>query len=48
MTVLDVRVEKDGTVVEPFSWSADGGARSGEMRLVVADGRIRRLVVAFG
>jgi hypothetical protein len=48
MQVLAVRVEDDGTVVEPFSWSAAGGARSGEMRLVVADGLIRRLVVAFG
>ena len=47
MTVLDVRVEDDGSVVEPFSWSADGGVRSGEMRLVVEDGRIRRLVVVF-
>ena len=47
MTVLDVRVEDDGTVVEPFSWASDGGARSGEMRLVVEDDRIRRLVVAF-
>jgi ketosteroid isomerase-like protein len=47
MTVLGSRVEEDGTVVEPFSWSADGGARSGEMRLVVGDGRIRRLVVVF-
>ena len=48
MTVLDVRVEDDGTVVEPFSWATDGGARSGEMRLAVADGLIRRLVVVFG
>ena len=48
MTVLDVLVEDDGTVVEPFSWAHDGGARSGEMRLVVEDDRIRRLVVAFG
>ena len=48
MTVLTVRVEDDGTVVEPFSWSADGGARSGEMRLVTDGDRIRRLVVVFG
>ena len=48
MTVLDVRIEDDGTVVEPFSWASDGGARSGEMRLVVEGDRIRRLVVAFG
>jgi hypothetical protein len=48
MQVLGVRVEEDGTVVEPFSWSSDAGARSGEMRLVVADGRIDRLVVVFG
>jgi hypothetical protein len=47
MTVLAVRVEEDGTVVEPFSWSADAGARSGEMRLVAAGDRIRRLVVVF-
>ena len=47
MTVLSVRVEEDGTVVEQFSWSSDDGARSGEMRLVVEGGRIRRLVVAF-
>jgi ketosteroid isomerase-like protein len=48
MTVLDVRVEDDGTIVEPFSWASDGGARSGEMRLVVEAERIRGLVVAFG
>jgi steroid Delta-isomerase len=48
MTILDTRVEDDGTVVEGFSWSADHGVRSGEMRLVVEDGRIRRLAVAFG
>lgn len=47
MTVLTVRVEDDGTIVEPFSWSADAGARSGEMRLVTDGERIRRLVVAF-
>ena len=47
MTVLAVQVEDDGTVVEPFSWSADAGARSGEMRLVVAGDRIRRLVIVF-
>jgi steroid Delta-isomerase len=47
MTVLSIRVEDDGTVVEPFSWSRDAGARSGEMRLVVSDDRIRRLVVVF-
>jgi hypothetical protein len=46
MTVLSVAVE-DGTVVEPFSWASDGGARSGEMRLAVDGGRIRRLVVSF-
>jgi ketosteroid isomerase-like protein len=48
MAVLDVRVEHDGTIVEPFSWASDGGARSGEMRLVVEAERIRGLVVAFG
>ena len=47
MTVLSVHVEEDGTVVEPFSWSSDAGGRSGEMRLVVAGDRIRRLVVVF-
>jgi steroid Delta-isomerase len=47
MSILAVRVDDDGTVVEDFSWSADGGARSGEMRLVVEDERIRRLVVSF-
>ncbi len=48
MTILDTRVEPDGTVVEAFSWSADGGVRSGEMRVTVDGGRISRLVVAFG
>ena len=48
MTILDVRTDTDGTVVEEFSWSADGGVRSGEMRLAVERGRIRRLVVSFG
>ena len=48
MTILETRIEPDGTVVEAFSWSADGGARSGEMRLTVDGGRIRRLVVVFG
>lgn len=47
MAVLSIRVEDDGTVVEPFSWSGDAGARSGEMRLVVSDEGIRRLVVVF-
>ena len=47
MTLLATHVEDDGTVVEPFSWSSDAGARSGEMRLDVESGRIRRLVVAF-
>ena len=48
MTVLDTTIESDGTVVEAFSWSGDGGRRSGEMRLTVDGGRIRRLVVVFG
>ena len=48
MTVLGVRAADDGTVIEDFSWSADGGARSGEMRLTVEAGLIRRLVVVFG
>jgi hypothetical protein len=48
MTILDTRVEPDGTVVEAFSWSEDGGARSGEMRLAVDGERIQRLVVVFG
>jgi steroid Delta-isomerase len=49
MTVHDVRLADDGTVVEAFSWTADAGtrARSGEMRLVARDGLIHRLVVAF-
>ena len=47
MTILDTQVEPDGTVVEGFSWAADKGRRSGEMRLVVADEQICRLVVAF-
>ena len=47
LTVLSVHVEDDGTVVEAFSWSTDAGAYSGEMRLVVADDRIRRLVISF-
>ena len=38
MSVLDTRVTDDGTVVETFSWGADRGVRSGEMRL---DGRGR-------
>ena len=48
MTILDTRVELDGTVVEAFSWSADGGSRSGEMRLTVDGEQIQRLVVVFG
>jgi hypothetical protein len=48
MSILAVRVEGDGTVVEDFSWSADGGARSGQMRLTVANERILRLDVSFG
>ena len=48
MTILETHVEADGTVVEEFSWSADDGARSGEMRLGVDGEQIRRLVVAFG
>ena len=48
MTVLDTRIGSDGTIVEAFSWSADAGVRSGEMRLTVGGGRIRRLVVVFG
>ena len=48
MTGLDKRVDPDGTAVEAFSWSADGGRRSGEMRVTVDGGRIRRLVVVFG
>jgi steroid Delta-isomerase len=47
MTALEVQVEDDGTVVEAFSWSADAGVRSGEMRLTVDAGRIRTLVVSF-
>jgi hypothetical protein len=47
LVVIGTRVERDGTVVEDFSWSADAGVRSGEMRLVVEGGRIRSLVVAF-
>lgn len=48
MTILDTWAEPDGTVVETFSWSADGGSRSGEMRLRVVRGRIQELVVSFG
>jgi len=48
MTILDTRVEPDGTAVESFSWSADGGSRSGEMRLTVNGEQIQRLVVVFG
>jgi hypothetical protein len=48
MTVIDTRLEPDGTVVEAFSWTSDAGRRSGEMRLTVDGGEIRRLVVAFG
>ena len=48
MTILDTRVEPDGTVVEAFSWAADCGSRSGEMRLTVDGEQIQRLVVVFG
>ena len=48
MRILAVRTADDGTVVEDFSWSAAGGARSGEMRLTVEGDLIRRLVVVFG
>ena len=48
MTILDIETVSDGTVVESFSWSSHGGARSGEMRLVVDGEQIRRLVVSFG
>ena len=48
MTILETWTEPDGTVVETFSWSADGGSRSGEMRLRVVQGRIQELVVGFG
>jgi steroid delta-isomerase len=48
MTILDTRIEPDGTVVEAFSWSADEGSRSGEMRLTVDGEQIQRLVVVFG
>jgi steroid delta-isomerase len=47
LAVLSASVEGD-VVVEPFSWSEDRGARSGEMRLEIEDGLIRRLVVVFG
>jgi steroid delta-isomerase len=47
MTIVDTRVDDDGTVVEGFSWTADAGVRSGEMRITVEAGRIRRLVVSF-
>jgi hypothetical protein len=48
MTILGVRSDADGTIVEEFSWAADGGTRSGTMRLTVERDRIRRLVVSFG
>jgi hypothetical protein len=48
MTILDTAVEPDGTLVERFSWTSDGGAPSGDMRLVVDGEQIRRLVVSFG
>ena len=47
MNVLYTRIDDDGTVVEGFSWAADAGRRSGEMRLTIEAGRIRRLAVAF-
>jgi steroid Delta-isomerase len=48
MTILDTAAEPDGTLVERFSWTSDGGAPSGVMRLVVDGEQIRRLVVSFG
>jgi hypothetical protein len=48
MTILDTSTDPDGTVVETFSWSADCGSRSGELRLRVSRGRIQALVVHFG
>jgi hypothetical protein len=48
MSVVAAHMTDDGTVVEEFSWSADGGARSGEMRLMFEGDLIRRLVVVFG
>ena len=48
ITILSTTVAPDGTIVEAFSWSADRGLRSGEMRLLVDGEQIRRLVVVFG
>ena len=47
MMILDREVAEDGTIVQGFSWSADEGERSGEMRLRVVDDQIQQLVVSF-
>ena len=47
MAMLDREVAEDGTIVQTFSWSADAGERSGEMRLRIADDLIEQLVVSF-
>ena len=47
MTILGREVAEDGTIVQTFSWSADAGQRSGEMRLRVGDDQIQQLVVSF-
>ena|SRR6266550_1183663 len=40
--------ERDGVVVARYARRRDGGRQAGEMRLYPRNGRIRRLVVAFG
>jgi len=47
MTILDRQVAEDGTIVQQFSWSADEGEPSGEMRLRVAGDQIEQLVISF-
>lgn len=47
MTILEREADEDGTIVQQFSWSADDGERSGEMRLRVTDEQIEQLVVSF-
>ncbi len=47
MTVLERELDEDGTIVQQFSWSADAGVRSGEMRLRVENDQIEQLVVSF-
>jgi steroid delta-isomerase len=44
--ILDERAEGE-TVIAGYAWAAHPGTRSGELRLTVSDGVIRRLLVTF-